>query len=302
MEKRLRSPNYPALSLPDAIEKVEALYRAQHTHTAPREVAVKGMGYNSLNGASATAISALQKYGLLDRAGDGVRVSERALQILHPHSLEERSAAIQAAAGEPPLFAELNDRFPGRIPSDDLLRNYLLRNGFAPSAVTAVITSYRETSEMVEREGRTHDSPREQTREHEEMPDLQERQREGVAGQQTTFTPAAGAPFQITYTPGGKIRIAGELTSRERADEFIQAIQALKLLMTPTDEAQRPTATEAAKYAVTAAKDDPAPMQTSVSLLITQDQKAQLRERGYTDEQIREMKPEDAHRTLGLIN
>ena len=29
MDKRLRSPNYPALSLPDAIEKVVALYRAQ---------------------------------------------------------------------------------------------------------------------------------------------------------------------------------------------------------------------------------------------------------------------------------
>ena len=28
--KRIRSPNYPALSLPDAIEKVTALHRAQH--------------------------------------------------------------------------------------------------------------------------------------------------------------------------------------------------------------------------------------------------------------------------------
>jgi len=35
---------------------------------------------------------------------------------------------------------------------------------------------------------------------------------------------------------------------------------------------------------------------------VTQAQKVQLRERGYTDEQIREMKPEDAHRALGLIN
>ena len=41
---------------------------------------------------------------------------------------------------------------------------------------------------------------------------------------------------------------------------------------------------------------------TGVSLMITQQQKDTLRERGYTDEQIRDMKPEDAHRALGLIN
>ena len=39
-----------------------------------------------------------------------------------------------------------------------------------------------------------------------------------------------------------------------------------------------------------------------VSFLITQAQKDQVREHGYTDEQIREMKLEDAHRALGLIN
>jgi hypothetical protein len=170
MEKRIRSPNYPALSLPDAIEKVVTLYRSQHMHPALREVVAKGMGYNSLNGASASAISALGKYGLLERIGEEIKVSERALRILHPHSPEERSAAIQEAASQPPLFAELSERFPGRIPSDDLLRNYLIRNGFAPSAVSAVIVAYRETSEMAEREGRMHDSLREQTQEHAAMP------------------------------------------------------------------------------------------------------------------------------------
>jgi hypothetical protein len=38
------------------------------------------------------------------------------------------------------------------------------------------------------------------------------------------------------------------------------------------------------------------------SFFVTQAQKDQLRERGYTDEQIREMKPEDAHRALGIVN
>ena len=38
------------------------------------------------------------------------------------------------------------------------------------------------------------------------------------------------------------------------------------------------------------------------SLMITQRQKADLRERGYTDEQIRDMTPSEAHRVLGLID
>jgi len=40
----------------------------------------------------------------------------------------------------------------------------------------------------------------------------------------------------------------------------------------------------------------------SVSLMVTRAQRATLRERGYTDEQIRDMRPEDAHRALGLID
>jgi hypothetical protein len=128
------------------------------------------MGYNSLNGASASAISALYKYGLLDRLRDEIKVSDRAMRILHPHSPEERSKAIQEAAYEPPLFAELRDRFPGQMPSDDLLRNYLIRNGFAPGALTPVMLAYRETSEMAEREVQAHDSLREQPQEHVAVP------------------------------------------------------------------------------------------------------------------------------------
>ena len=42
--------------------------------------------------------------------------------------------------------------------------------------------------------------------------------------------------------------------------------------------------------------------ETGVSFLITKAQKAELRHRGYTEEQIREMEPEEAHRALGLIS
>lgn len=158
MDKRVRSPNYPALSLPEAIDKVAGIYRNIHSHAGPREVIAKSMGYAGLNGASATAISALHKYGLLDRSGDEIKVSERALRILHPHSPAEKAQAIREAGQEPQLFAELAERFPGHQPNDELLRNYLVRKGFAPAALSAVISAYRETSDMVEREASGYDS------------------------------------------------------------------------------------------------------------------------------------------------
>lgn len=158
MDKRVRSPNYPALGLPEAIDKIAGIYRSLHNHAGPREVIAKAMGYTGLNGASATAISALHKYGLLERTGDDNKVSERAMRIMHPHSPSERTEAIKEAAYAPALFAELKERFTGKHPNDDLLRNYLVRKQFAPAALTAVISAYRETSEMVERENEGHDS------------------------------------------------------------------------------------------------------------------------------------------------
>lgn len=46
------------------------------------------------------------------------------------------------------------------------------------------------------------------------------------------------------------------------------------------------------------AKDEPA----GISFMITQQEKAKLRGLGYSDEEIRHMKPEEAHRALGLIS
>ena len=42
--------------------------------------------------------------------------------------------------------------------------------------------------------------------------------------------------------------------------------------------------------------------EAGMSFIITKAQKTELRRLGYSEEQIREMKPEDAHRALGLIS
>ena len=65
---RVRSPNYPAISLPDALTRVKTIHDAEQHLAAPRNVIAKHLGYNGLNGAALTTISAISKYGLLEDA------------------------------------------------------------------------------------------------------------------------------------------------------------------------------------------------------------------------------------------
>ena len=150
MAKRTRSPNYPSISLPAAFERLDKLWAEVSANLAPRDVVLKSMGYSSANGASLSVLSAMQKYGLLEREGDEFKVSERGKQYLHPESAEERHHAIQEAAQEPKLFAELGERFSGGPASDDLIRNHLVRKGFSVSAASTALLSYRETLAFVE--------------------------------------------------------------------------------------------------------------------------------------------------------
>jgi hypothetical protein len=202
MEKRVRSPNYPALSLPEALEKVRMVFERQHTHGAPREVVVKSMGYAGINGASATAISALHKFGLLEGRGDEVRISDRAMRYLNPMSEAEREEAIRAAAYEPVLYRELSEKFPGRLPSEDVLRSYLIRNGFGPGAVSGIILGYRQTMELVDRPEGAYDSAQAITEPERAMP----------SPSPVSSAPAqAGAPMTI-------LDIKGNLRSLGRLD------------------------------------------------------------------------------------
>jgi hypothetical protein len=159
MDKKSRSPRYPQISLREAIGKVKMVYEKEHTHKADRTVIATDMGYAGLNGASAAVIASLRQYGLLERSGDAMRVSEDATTILElPPGDEQRSLAIQKAAQMPPLFAELNDAFGSKLPSDENLRLYLVKAGFNRNAATNLIRTYRDTLSLVKEEVEGYDA------------------------------------------------------------------------------------------------------------------------------------------------
>lgn len=147
---RVRSPNYPAISLPAALERARLIHKGEGRNAVAREALAKVMGYGSLNGGSATILSALGKYGLIESVGDGeARISDITMRILFPDNPEEKRQAIEEAAFKPAIFAEIREKWPERAPSDEGLRSFLTRKSFTEDAVKQVIQFYRETIDMV---------------------------------------------------------------------------------------------------------------------------------------------------------
>jgi hypothetical protein len=145
-----RSPNYPYIGLPAAIERVRKIYDKEHQGRMSKQVVAKHLGFGGLNGVSMSVISALGKYGLLASIDDDLQVSNDALSILvDPPESEERAQAIRRAALKPELFTELNKHFGGTVPSDVNLSAYLQKHGFTANAATLAAKSFRETMQLI---------------------------------------------------------------------------------------------------------------------------------------------------------
>jgi hypothetical protein len=154
-KKVTRSPNYPAISLREAVEKLGLLYNEMHTHSSTKESIAKLLGYSGINGASNSIISALQKYQLLEEEGsDELKVSQVALDIaLYETGSSERIQALETVAFLPATFEDLFNKYQFTLPNDAIVKPYLIKLGFNPNSVTNVIHVYRDTIEFVKEEG-----------------------------------------------------------------------------------------------------------------------------------------------------
>jgi hypothetical protein len=154
--KRGRSPNYPQLTLADAIEKVRAIFTEEHFHTTSREVVAKDLGFQGLNGPSQTSIASLRHYGLLEPSGNGLKVTDDAVCVLElGEGNDDRDRALARIALNPPLFRDLYVEFGPELPSDATLRHWLLKRTFLSKAADEAIRIFRENlnlaREVIER-------------------------------------------------------------------------------------------------------------------------------------------------------
>src|SRR6185437_9418978 len=110
---KVRSPNYPLMSLGPALEAVRPAFKSENRNKMSRTVLAKHLGYNSLNGRSLGKIGAVRAYGLLDGSGDELRISDDAVIALNaPEGSPDRTAALARLALKPTLFQELRKDFP----------------------------------------------------------------------------------------------------------------------------------------------------------------------------------------------
>jgi hypothetical protein len=236
---RIRSPNYPQLSLPEAINRAKLIHAAERHLAAPKEVIAKHLGYNGLNGASLVAISALGKYGLIEEVnGDKVKVSPLALSILYPKFPQEKNEAIEEAALKPVLFAEIHKEWEGHRPSEENLRSYLIRRNFATEALDRVIKSYRETIDLVTQESVEYDPANVGSPGQKQGEDTMREQfptavplvgGEGVGVHPTVK--ADSGDFRVSFTDGGgAIEVSGRLKSAKSVERLIKALEAGKTL------------------------------------------------------------------------
>lgn len=146
-----RSPNYPQLSISEAIERAKRAWRGMR-HGAHDDLFVaQAIGFTSLNGTSRSVVSALRKYGLIEEAEKGrLRLSEDAKVLVTLAPGDARYAeAVRRCAFRPTLFADLYESYGEDPPDNNSLRYLLVGRRFLEDAADEVIKVYRATLEYV---------------------------------------------------------------------------------------------------------------------------------------------------------
>ncbi len=149
---RDRSPNFPAISLPEALKKITVIYKADGKAATGVKVILGHLGYGqNLSGSSGRVVSALRQYGLIEDVGDEkYRVSPVAVNIIElSDESPVRRAAITASAKKPPIFRDVLNAYADRLPSDSAFRDYLITDKkFNPASVDAFIRSFKGTADF----------------------------------------------------------------------------------------------------------------------------------------------------------
>lgn len=147
--KLLRSPNYPGLSLGEALSRIKTLFDQEKRVATTPDVILKHLGFTERSGPGGRTLSALRQYGLLEDHGDNYRVSDLGYTLLaYPDGSPEREAALKEAAQKPTLFKELLATYKDGLPSNATLRSYLLKKGFNPTSIDHFIRIFTETIEL----------------------------------------------------------------------------------------------------------------------------------------------------------
>ena len=151
---RLRSPNFPGLSLEEAVESAREIFDKSRHAEIPREVVAKDLGYSGLTGRSIIILGALNQFGLVENTSKGnMKVSQLAADILHGYPENIRLKALYKASRAPNLFRAIFEKFDNHIPSDNAVRSFLIQSGFTNDGAEKALKTFTETNRFLEVKG-----------------------------------------------------------------------------------------------------------------------------------------------------
>jgi len=325
--QRERSPNYPTLGLPEAIKRAMDIYSKERRNSMMLLLAAQRIGYSSLSGPARSTLSTLRKYGLLTDAGNGeVKLTEDAVAIaVYKEGSAEREAAIRRCALKPDLIREVLKDHPEPVSDENLKAKLIMQKGFTESAAETFVKALNSTialaklNEMPDND--FGDEPGHTDGDGSEMPD-----NAGIFDGNSKLDNAAIRRFgsqqsvrdgekellryNLSGNRGVRLLFSGPQPTQKNIQELLDQIESGRVTFPSTEPVQEPepmkTApspleskkpTEVGNHTGSANADDKS---AAVSFFITKAQKVKLREKGYDDEQIATMKPDEAHRILGL--
>lgn len=146
-KNRDRSIAYPGFPLSKAVEFAAILRKNLGKGPYSRGEAAVALGYKGVSGISATKISTMVHFGLLNRNGNTYSQSELAERINHPLSDEDKNSAISEAAQIPRLYKDLLAQFGGQaLPTQ--LGNILIHKGISAKISDSVAENFRNSLEF----------------------------------------------------------------------------------------------------------------------------------------------------------
>jgi hypothetical protein len=145
---RHRSPNYPAVGLRNAVERIRSLYQKNGKAGAPAKLAAVHIGFASAHGEAMSVVAALKKFGLVESTKGRVAPTQRAIEIINlPETDSRREQALKDAALSPAIYRELIEQHRETgFPADDVLQSELVTyKDFNPRAVAGFVKDFKDT-------------------------------------------------------------------------------------------------------------------------------------------------------------
>lgn len=236
---RMRSPNYPAMPLEEALKGTKALWDKNRTATVSREAAAKDLGYSGLTGRSLQVLGALNQYGLTENTAKGhMRVTKLGETALIGFPEDVKRKAISEAARSPSFFRDILERFDGAVPGENAVRFFLLQNGFTNDGVEKALKVFAETTRFVEINGDSESYGNAPESDTELVPEQQSQEEEKVATAPiaSSQAPQGGTVFwnsgalDFSLSSSG-LAVTGKANSKKAVAAFADKLKALAALL-----------------------------------------------------------------------